>query len=131
MLAGVVPQCPMFPPGREYSIVYHQYAFVDVNACVGAAQFPFTKSCQDAPLLAVGRNGIRVRGFGGQIPPIEQMASFERQVEAERALSAECPPALKAPLLAAGIFTLSDRAGFRPMSISAKDTSRRQGAITW
>ena len=29
----------------------------------------FTKSCQDAPLLAVGRNGIRVRGFGGQIPP--------------------------------------------------------------
>ncbi len=28
-----------------------------------------TKSCQDAPLLAVGRNGIRVRGFGGQIPP--------------------------------------------------------------
>ena len=64
-----------------------------------------TKSCQDAPLLAVGRNGIRVRGFEGQIPPIEQMASFERQVEAERALSAECPPALKAPLLAAGIFT--------------------------
>jgi hypothetical protein len=30
---------------------------------------PFTKSCQDAPLLAVGRNGILVRGFGGQIPP--------------------------------------------------------------
>src|SRR5439155_17506418 len=29
----------------------------------------FTKSCQDAPLLAVGRNGILVRGFGGQIPP--------------------------------------------------------------
>jgi len=28
-----------------------------------------TKSCQDAPLLAVGRNGILVRGFGGQIPP--------------------------------------------------------------
>src|SRR5438132_8856165 len=28
-----------------------------------------TKSCQDAPLLAVGRNGIHVRGFGGQIPP--------------------------------------------------------------
>src|SRR5256885_6451679 len=26
-----------------------------------------TKSCQDAPLLAVGRNGILVRGFGGQI----------------------------------------------------------------
>jgi hypothetical protein len=25
----------------------------------------FTKSCQDAPLLAVGRNGILVRGFGG------------------------------------------------------------------
>jgi NADH dehydrogenase len=24
-----------------------------------------TKSCQDAPLLAVGRNGILVRGFGG------------------------------------------------------------------
>jgi hypothetical protein len=30
---------------------------------------PVTKSCQDAPLLAVGRNGILVRGFGGQIPP--------------------------------------------------------------
>ena len=29
----------------------------------------FTKSCQDAPLLAVGRNGILIRGFGGQIPP--------------------------------------------------------------
>jgi len=28
-----------------------------------------TKSCQDAPLLAVGRNGILVTGFGGQIPP--------------------------------------------------------------
>ena len=28
-----------------------------------------TKSCQDAPLLAVGRNGILGRGFGGQIPP--------------------------------------------------------------
>jgi hypothetical protein len=28
-----------------------------------------TKSCQDAPLLAVGRNGILIRGLGGQIPP--------------------------------------------------------------
>src|SRR5437763_5956498 len=64
-----------------------------------------TKSCQVAPLLAVGRNGILVRGFGGQIPPTEQTASFEGQVEAERAMSAECPPALKAPPLAAGIFT--------------------------
>jgi hypothetical protein len=27
----------------------------------------FTKSCQDAPLLAVGRNGILVRGFGGRL----------------------------------------------------------------
>src|SRR5436305_3588187 len=65
----------------------------------------FTKSCQVAPLLAVGRNGILVRGFGGQIPPTEQTASFEGQVEAERAMSAECPPALKAPPQAAGIFT--------------------------
>ena len=48
----------------------------------------FTKSCQDAPLLAVGRNGILVRGFGGQIPPTEQMASLNGQVEAEQALSA-------------------------------------------
>ena len=64
------------------------------------------KSCQVAPLLAVGRNGIFVRGFGVQIPPTEQTASFEGQVEAERAMSAECPPALKAPPLAAGIFTL-------------------------
>ena len=48
----------------------------------------FTKSCQDAPLLAVGRNGILVRGFGGQIPPTEQMASLDGQVEAERAMSA-------------------------------------------
>src|SRR5207248_3012222 len=37
--------------------------------------------------------------------PIEQMASFEGQVEAEQAMSAQCPPALKAPLLAAGFFT--------------------------
>jgi hypothetical protein len=51
--------------------------------------FPyFTKSCQDAPLLAVGRNGILVRGFGGQIPPTEQLAFFDGQVEAERARSA-------------------------------------------
>src|SRR5438128_1095809 len=28
-----------------------------------------TKSCQDAPLLAVWTNRIHVRGFGGQIPP--------------------------------------------------------------
>jgi len=48
----------------------------------------FTKSCQDAPLLAVGRNGILVRGFGGQIPPTEQLAFFDGQVEAERARSA-------------------------------------------
>src|SRR5713101_2691078 len=33
------------------------------------------------------------------------MLSFDGQVEAERARSAQCPPALKAPLLAAGIFT--------------------------
>src|SRR2546421_9181771 len=65
----------------------------------------YTKSCQVAPLLAVGRNGILVRGFGGQIPPTEQTASFEGQVEAERAMSAECPPALKAPPLAAGGFS--------------------------
>src|SRR2546423_11937584 len=64
----------------------------------------YTKSCQVAPLLAVGRNGILVRGFGGQIPPTEQTASFEGQVEAERAMSAECPPALQAPPLAAGGF---------------------------
>src|SRR5437763_12987028 len=66
-----------------------------------------TKSCQVAPLLAVGRNGILVRGFGGQIPPTEQTASFEGQVEAERAMSAECPPALKAPPLAAGTLLVS------------------------
>ena len=48
----------------------------------------FTKSCQDAPLLAVGRNGILVRGFGGQIPPIEETASFDGQVEAKQAKSA-------------------------------------------
>ena len=48
----------------------------------------FTKSCQDAPLLAVGRNGIRVRGFGGQIPPTEQMPSLHGQVEVEQAMSA-------------------------------------------
>lgn len=29
----------------------------------------YTKPCQVAPLLAVGRNGILVRGLGGQIPP--------------------------------------------------------------
>ena len=39
------------------------------TARVGDEVIPFTKSCQDAPLLAVGRNGILVRGFGGQIPP--------------------------------------------------------------
>src|SRR5713226_8724545 len=49
----------------------------------------FTKSCQDAPLLAVGRNGILVRGFGGQIPPTYQTASLR-----------------KPPPLAAGIFTV-------------------------
>src|SRR5439155_22850982 len=36
----------------------------------GAPTYRITKSCQDAPLLAVGRNGILVRGFGGQIPEI-------------------------------------------------------------
>ncbi len=52
------------------------------------ASVRFTKSYQDAPLLAVGRNGILVRGFGGQIPPTEQTTSFHGQVEAERAMSA-------------------------------------------
>ena len=40
------------------------------------------------------------------------MASFEGQVEAERAMSAECPPALKAPPLAAGIFTTNSPYSF-------------------
>src|SRR5881227_3202966 len=80
--------------------------FVVPSCCtIGSGISGITKSCQDAPLLAVGRNGILVRGFGGQIPPTEQMASFHGQVEAEQARSAECPPALKAPPLAAGIFT--------------------------
>src|SRR5712691_10315376 len=39
----------------------------------GPLRGQFTKSCQDAPLLAVGRNGILVRGFGGQIPPTQQI----------------------------------------------------------
>jgi hypothetical protein len=58
---------------------FHLLCFADPDGacCHGCTMGGFniragntiTKSCQDAPLLAVGRNGILVRGFGGQIPP--------------------------------------------------------------
>ena len=65
-----------------------------------------TKSCQDAPLLAVGRNGILVRGFGGADSP-NITDSF----------------LLKAPLLAAGIFTRKSRRN----SYIPRHTVHRQG----
>jgi len=40
MLAGSYPQRLMFPPGREYPIVYHQRRFVDSD--FGGLQSPFT-----------------------------------------------------------------------------------------
>src|SRR5438270_10560221 len=98
--AFILPHLSMPKRGPKCTLGYHRV----FNLILWVL---YTKSCQVAPLLAVGRNGILVRGFGGQIPPTEQTASFEGQVEAERAMSAECPPALKAPPQAAGIFTES------------------------
>jgi hypothetical protein len=63
-------------------------SYILVNSTVKS--FNFTKLCQDAPLLAVGRNGILVRGLGGH--------DFPNMID--RFL-------LKAPLLAAGMFTIS------------------------
>jgi len=49
---------------------------------------PFTASCQDTPLLTVGRNSILVRGLGRHDSPSMIYTFF-----------------LKVPLLAAGMFT--------------------------